>query len=295
MATKEMTKSKDYIDDYIILKDKRKLQYIILGNEEGVPLFFFHGWPGSRLFLLPVLEEIKSLNVKVICPDRPGMGLSDFKKNRTLLDFADDVKQLADYLNIDQFSVFGHSAGGPYTIACAYVMPERIKSAGLVSSFAPIHSKSEMKGLMKANKIIFSLAKKNHFLHNLMIFFLVQGGVDRLIKNMSKPLPETDKEILSNIPDIKKDIEESFKGGYKGLALDQQVIISDWQIDFGKLDTQFYLWQGKKDIMITYEMSKYLSDNIRNCKTKLYDDYGHFFIFPKIKEILEQLVNTGKT
>lgn len=279
-----------YTDNYFILKDNRKLQFTIIGNENGEPLFFFHGWPGSRFFLLPVLEEIFSLNVKIICPDRPGMGLSDFKKNRTLLDFADDVKQLADFLNIDRFSVFGHSAGGPYAIACTFKMPERIKSAGLVSSFSPIFSNEVLNGLMKSNKIIFSLARKNHFLHNLIIYFLVKGGVDRLILNMSKSLPDVDKKIISNIPNIKLDVEESFKGGYKGLALDQQVLTCDWQIDFEKLETQFFLWHGKKDVMITYEMSKYLSKNIKNCKTKVYDDYGHFFIFPKIKEIVSDLL-----
>ncbi len=223
------------------------------------------------------------------------MGLSDFKKNRTLLDFADDVRQLADHLGIDRFSVFGHSAGGPYAIACAYAMPERILSAGLVSSFAPIHSKSDMKGLMKANRTMFTLARKNRFMHRLIIFFMVRSGVDRVIQNMLKPLPEADKEVLSGIPDIKEDVEESFKGGHKGLALDQQVIINDWQIDLGELSTQFYIWQGRKDVMVTYEMSKYLSDNIKGCKTAIYDDYGHFLIFPKIKEIIERLMIAAKT
>ena len=38
-------------DQLLTLRDGRKLGYKIQGNPDGKPFFFFHGTPGSRLFL----------------------------------------------------------------------------------------------------------------------------------------------------------------------------------------------------------------------------------------------------
>jgi len=44
--------------------------------------------------------------------DRPGFGLSDYKEDRTLLGWPNDVQELADYLKIEKFAVMGCSGGG---------------------------------------------------------------------------------------------------------------------------------------------------------------------------------------
>jgi pimeloyl-ACP methyl ester carboxylesterase len=58
--------------------------------------------------------------------DRPGIGLSDFQPNRTLLDWADDISELAQTLRLDRFALLGWSAGGPYVLACAFKIPHRL-------------------------------------------------------------------------------------------------------------------------------------------------------------------------
>lgn len=42
----------------ITLKDGRRLSYAQYGDPEGKPLFFFHGWPSSRLSWIAHAEEI---------------------------------------------------------------------------------------------------------------------------------------------------------------------------------------------------------------------------------------------
>ena len=84
----------------INLKDGRKLAYAEYGALAGKPLFFFHGWPVSRLSGRIAKKAAKKLGIRIISPDRPGYGLSDFKKDRKLLDWAKDVLELADRLRI---------------------------------------------------------------------------------------------------------------------------------------------------------------------------------------------------
>ncbi|MFX1558659.1 MAG: alpha/beta fold hydrolase, partial [Promethearchaeota archaeon] len=81
----------------IELNDGRRLGYSDLGDPNGKPIFHFHGFPGSRLESLLVANKVSHKRIRFIGIDRPGMGLSDFKKNRSLLDWPDDIIELADF------------------------------------------------------------------------------------------------------------------------------------------------------------------------------------------------------
>src|SRR3990170_989632 len=87
----------------IHLNDGRKLGFAQYGDLKGKPVFYFHGWPASRLSAKIYDDLAKKLYVRIISPDRPGFGLSDYKKDRTLLDWPDDVLALADFLKIKKF------------------------------------------------------------------------------------------------------------------------------------------------------------------------------------------------
>jgi pimeloyl-ACP methyl ester carboxylesterase len=43
-----------------------------------------------------------------------------------MVDWADDVAELAEALEIDRFAVAGTSSGGPYALACAVKLPARV-------------------------------------------------------------------------------------------------------------------------------------------------------------------------
>ncbi len=60
--------------------------------------------------------QARKTDIRLIGIDRPGMGRSQFQKRRCLLDWPDDVMELADYLGIERFAVLGVSGGGPYAL-----------------------------------------------------------------------------------------------------------------------------------------------------------------------------------
>ena len=104
------------------LPDGRSLGYAAYGDPQGKPLFFFHGFPSSRLEAQFTEGVAGRLGARIIAIDRPGFGRSDFKKERRIRDWPDDVLALADALGIDRFAVLGVSGGGPYAAACAHVL-----------------------------------------------------------------------------------------------------------------------------------------------------------------------------
>ncbi|MEM8863860.1 MAG: alpha/beta hydrolase, partial [Chloroflexota bacterium] len=138
------------MNDYkqITLKDGRKLAYSTYGSEpEGKPIFYHHGWPSSRLEGANYGDAATKLNGRLIAVDRPGIGRSDLKPNRKLLDWPDDLSELADQLGIDQFYVLGTSGGGPYVAACAYRIPDRLLGAGIVAGLSPMTNPKTKEGM----------------------------------------------------------------------------------------------------------------------------------------------------
>ena len=109
----------------IRLHDGRTLGFAEYGLAEGTPVFYFTGGNSSRLEGGWFVNAAEKKQVRLIVPDRPGFGLSTFQPERQLLDWPDDVIELADALSIKTFSIFGLSGGGPHVFATLHEFPEK--------------------------------------------------------------------------------------------------------------------------------------------------------------------------
>src|SRR5947207_10398797 len=85
-----------------VLPEGRVLGWLELGDPVGMQVFAFHGTPGSRLQLAIDDVPIRTTGLRLICPDRPGYGLSTFQPGRRLVDWPADVVSLADHLGIER-------------------------------------------------------------------------------------------------------------------------------------------------------------------------------------------------
>jgi pimeloyl-ACP methyl ester carboxylesterase len=116
----------------LVLRDGRRLTYFVDGTGNGLTVFCFHAmFVTGNSFIMSDMPR----DCRLVCMNRPGYYGSDVPGgDYSHKDFCEDVKQLADYLQIDQFAVVGHSSGGPCALACAALMPERITAVGLLAS-----------------------------------------------------------------------------------------------------------------------------------------------------------------
>jgi pimeloyl-ACP methyl ester carboxylesterase len=123
----------------IQLRDGRRLAYLDVGSPDGTPVLYCHGAPSSRVEInLTVPAELAtSLGARIIAPDRPGMGLSEFLPGRRIIDWPQDVIELMDALHIDTFCVLGSSAGSPYALVCGATLAARVPAVGIVGGLAP--------------------------------------------------------------------------------------------------------------------------------------------------------------
>jgi len=296
---------KDLLNQTITLKDARKLGYAEFGSVNGKPLFYFHGHGSSRLEpKMYILENIKD-TVHIIGVDRPGFGLSDFRPNHSILNWPDDIAELADALNIDKFSVLGASGGAPFTLACAYRIPDRLVSCGIVSGLGPI--KLGIEDMAKNNRKELEMArdhpKRLNFIFKLILKFLnklKQKPIEEVKKKLlkrGKNLPEPDRKYFEDTDNCSLYLElmgESLRQGITGPSHESILFASPWGFELKDIsnDLKIKSWHGKLDTSVPLRMAKAMCNEIPNCEMKLYDNLGHLSsAITNIEEIITILIS----
>src|SRR6185437_8075557 len=108
------------------LRDGRTLSYAEYGEPGGFPVVSAHGGLACRLDVQSAAAVAEQCGVRLIAPDRPGVGRSDPKPGRTILDWAGDVAELLGTLGIARFAAMGWSLGGQYAAALGHAMSMRV-------------------------------------------------------------------------------------------------------------------------------------------------------------------------
>src|SRR6266581_1142889 len=137
----------------IQLADGRWAAYAEYGLRDGHPLVFLHGFPGSRHAGALLDEAARRMGVRVVAPERPGIGFSSPRPSRSLLDYARDLEQIADRLGFNRFALVAESGGGPYALASAYAVPERLSCVSLVGGLGPVGSAAATAGMAAGEQV----------------------------------------------------------------------------------------------------------------------------------------------
>jgi pimeloyl-ACP methyl ester carboxylesterase len=117
------------MEDILVVRSGRRLEVRESGDPGGHPAFFFHGLIGSHHQASDIDGQAKERGLRVIAPNRPGVGRSEFTRRRTPLDVVPDVEDIANALRLGDFSVIGISGGTPYALATLSRLGGRVRTA----------------------------------------------------------------------------------------------------------------------------------------------------------------------
>jgi len=284
----------DLTNQQIKLRDGRSLGYVEYGNPDGKPVFCLHGFPGSRLDWTYFSDACRpeDLNARIIVADRPGMGLSDFKSGRKLLDWPDDMVELADALQLDRFAVLGISGGGPYAAACAYKIPERLTTTAIVCGMGP----SEAPGSKEGAAWIFP--GKSSMIRRLILMLTSMGvrkNPDRVQSQMTEGIKGPDKVLFLDKPELAKKIidswREAFRSGIAGVHHEAALYTRPWQFRLQDIPVEVHLWHGEQDDNVPISVGHYVADAIPKCHATFVENEGHFSLpYKYLREYLSVLV-----
>jgi pimeloyl-ACP methyl ester carboxylesterase len=279
---------------YVQLSDGRQLGYQEYGDRDGRPVFYFHGWIGSRLDFGPNDGIARQLGVRVIAVDRPGCGSSDFQQDRRLLDWPKDVSELADALGFGQFAICGHSFGGPYVAACAYQLADRVTSAAIVAGISPLSFDGATRGMPAPVRLVLWLGGHAPVMTRPYVAMMAKMAVnkpDTFAKGISSILPEDESALLDTprFDGFFENIGEMVKHGSKGAYWDARVFLGDWGFDCADIEMPVSLFYGTADQNVPIQMGEYYRDAIPSTEATFYEGEGHFIMYSRATEILNSL------
>jgi pimeloyl-ACP methyl ester carboxylesterase len=278
------------------LPDGRVLGYAEYGSQQGSPVLHFHGAGSSRLEHPGRDDDPPTTAVRLVVVDRPGHGLSSFQKQRTLLDWARDVNQLADHLGLEQFAVTGWSAGGPYALACAYALPERVKAAALLSGEAPLDYPGAFQGLPLPNRILAWSARYVPWLVYQQRRILGKGFTgepSRALRLLTSTLPKVDKAFLEQAgvaEMILRALREGYRQGTRGPAQDDVITRQGWRFDLREIRVRVDIWQGGQDLNVPRHAGEYLRATLPTTRYFFQPEEGHFSLLQHWNEIMKNLL-----
>ncbi|KAG9774998.1 hypothetical protein ABEF93_005818 [Exophiala dermatitidis] len=122
----------------------RTIAFSEVGDPQGFVVLCCVGM-GLTRYLTAFYDELaRTMRLRLITPDRPGVGESSSapEASCTPLNWVDDVAVICSSLGITRFSLLAHSAGAIYALATALKMPQYVR--GRIHLLAPWIPPSQM-------------------------------------------------------------------------------------------------------------------------------------------------------
>ena len=287
------------LEGNIAVGDDRQIGFAEFGDPQGRAVFWLHGTPGARR-QIPMEARVyaEQRQIRLIGVDRPGIGSSTPYQYDTVFAFADDMRTIADTLGIDKMEVIGLSGGGPYTLACAAAMPDRVVAAGVIGGVAPTMGSDAIAGGVMGSV-------------GLRVAPLLQaaGGpiglaasvLIRLIRPLASPAadlygrvsPEADRRLLAR-PEIKAMfLDDLLNGSRKQMAApfaDVVVFARDWGFRLDEVKVPVRWWHGDHDHIVPFEHGQHVVAKLPDVELYHLPGESHLAGLGRAEEILATMV-----
>jgi len=281
------------------LKDGRKLGYAEYGPVDGKPILWFHGTPGGRRQIAPQARESAARRkVRLIAIERPGIGDSTSHSYDSLADWAADIQAFCNAKGIDKFAVCGLSGGGPYALACAYYLQDRVVAATILGGVAPAVGVDAAKG--GVSTLTRTLAPRMKHLRvplNRLLLRLIrrlEPHVDTVIDAVARFMPPGDKLVFED-PAIRNmfvdDLLLASKDQMQAMLHDVVVFGRDWGFELRNIDTPVYLLYGDADNIVPLRHGEHMARRLPNAELRIREGEGHLGGLGASEEIFNDLLS----
>jgi pimeloyl-ACP methyl ester carboxylesterase len=267
------------------LRDGRRLSYLELGDEGGRPLVYHHGGLSSSIDVLPAAPHAARVGVRLVAPDRPGIGGSDPQQDRTLEGWATDVGELADHLGLGSFSTMGWSFGGAFAAAVAHELADRVDALVLVASAIPADWDGAATQINAMDRRFLELSRTTPGVAAERCLLALMAASARVAPNALARrggLPSADARELT----------DAIRAGLSNRAAvvqEYQLLDQPWGFDLSALAVDTRIWQGDADDLVPPAWGQRLHESIERSRLHLVEGGTHFVAYDRWSAIFEDM------
>lgn len=278
-------------EQLIGLPDGREISVIEQGTQQGTPVVYLHGSPGSNKDHCRHESLYRELDVRMVSVNRPGIGKSTSNAGWDALSFADDLNTVLESLGIEKAAVSGFSSGGLHACAFAHQHPDRVSKLGLLGSVAPFDIPELSNSRTEASKQLHDMARDN--LDALLEQFSGVTTTEALLEVIHSIVAPADQKIFEQ-PDIAAQFLLAYTDllphGLKNVFNEIGMINLPWGFSPAEIRTETHIWHGTADINVPIECCKYLAEQIPNAEAHCIEGAGHYFPFVQWPHIIRSLI-----
>lgn len=286
-------------DHDVRLADSRTLGVAEFGPEDGFPVLWFHGTPGAR-HQVPgaAADHAYESGVRIIGVERPGVGNSTPHHYRRVIDFAADIEQLIDVLELDQVGLIGLSGGGPYVLAVCSQLPDRVVAAAVLGGVAPSAGPERVPGGMMPVLRWFHpvLGYVREPVATVMSVGMraISPIADCVFDLYMKLGPRSDREFLAR-PEMREmlvdDLLNAGRISFRAVAYDAVLFSRWWGFDVSQIQTPIYLWHGDDDLVVPLDHGKRMAAMIPNSRLSVVPGKGHLAMLDAAEEAIDLILS----
>lgn len=265
------------------------------GDPSGSPVFAFHGTPSCGAGFSWTDEPAQARGQRVLAPDRPGIGQSGGPPLARVADYPGRVAALADALSVDRFAVLGYSGGGPFAVACAAALGDRVTATAVVAGMGQLGVWAETNDFAKTDRQFLDLSVHHPRLARFLLAssaFFAKRGPKAAMGSFLKELSESDREVVeaqdASPAETMRLFTRAFQHGAKGVVDDYRVIARPWGVEPGHTGP-LTIFQGDADTMVPRRHSDALAERLPGATLVIWPGEGHLGAVTHIAEILDSL------
>ena len=286
------------LEGTIAVGDDRQIGFAEFGDPQGRAVFWLHGTPGARR-QIPVEARVyaEQRQIRLIGVDRPGIGSSTPYQYDTIFAFAEDLRTIADTLGIDRFEVIGLSGGGPYTLACAAALPDRVVAAGVLGGVAPVRGVDAIGGgistLISVAAPVVQIAGAPLRLAASTLIRLIRPVAEPALYAYAAISPEADRQLLVRPEFRAMFLDDLLNGSRKQLAApfaDVVVFARDWGFRLDEVKVPVRWWHGDRDHIVPFEHGQHVVSRLPDAQLTHLPGESHLAGLGRAEEILDTML-----
>ena len=272
------------------LSDGRVLEYIDNGVLSKSVLILHHGTPTSMTVWNTWLAAAAEKGIRTIAFTRPGYAGSDRKVDHRIIDSNDDLNEILNQLEVENFVSVGWSGGGPYALASGLL--NRCTGVQLIASVSPYDAEDfdwfqdstpEMieETKVSAKSLQDCLAFKEGYYTSLRDMTAEQLLVEYEKRSSFKLFENAYREFSK---DLCFSMHDALRDGALGYAEDEFAFLRNWGFETKDVIVPVVIWQGLDDQSVSPHMARWLNANIQNPTLELLEGQHHGSIMVENRE-----------
>jgi pimeloyl-ACP methyl ester carboxylesterase len=286
------------LEGNVAVGDERQLGFAEFGDPQGRAIFWLHGTPGARRQIPTEARVFAEHNgLRLIGIDRPGIGSSTPFQYDNVVAFADDLSTVADTLGIGKMAIVGLSGGGPYTLGCAAVMPDRVVTVGVLGGVAPTRGADAIGGgVVALSSYVAPLLERVGLpirLAAVALVWLIRPLAEPALSLYARISPEGDRRLLVR-PEFKAMfLDDLLNGSRKQLAApfaDVVVFARDWGFRLEQVKVPVNWWHGDRDHIVPFGHGEHVVARLPDAELYPIPGESHMAGLGRAEEILRRVV-----